>query len=217
MDLIDQIKVNVVNGNAKMVSTLVQKALKQGISPQDILDYGLIEGMTEAGEKFKDNQFFVPEVLISARAMSYGLNMLKPIFEVSNFKPIGKVIIGTVKGDLHDIGKNLVAMMLKGAGFEVIDLGIDVSTEAFIEAVRKFNPQILGMSSLLTTTMYQMKNVIDRLIEDKLRDKLLIMVGGAPVTKEFAQSIGADIYSNNAAEAAQIARSLIIGSNKIIK
>ncbi|NLM96132.1 MAG: cobalamin-binding protein, partial [Halanaerobiaceae bacterium] len=168
-----------------------------------------LDGMTIIGEKFKKNEVFVPEVLIAARAMNGGMEILKPKLVEAGVESIGKVVIGTVKGDLHDIGKNLVKMMMEGAGFEVIDLGVDVSAESFANAVEEHEPVILGLSALLTTTMPQMKATIEHLKERGLRDKVYVMVGGAPVTANFAEEIGADAYSKDAATAASDARKAV--------
>ncbi|GAB4112421.1 MAG: corrinoid protein [Candidatus Caldatribacteriota bacterium] len=198
------------NGNANKVETLVQTALSEQFSPRDILENGLIKGMNIIGIKFKNNEVYVPEVLIAARAMHAGMDVLKPKLVETGVKNIGKVVIGTVKGDLHDIGKNLVKMMLEGAGFEVIDLGVDVSEEKFIEAIRENKPNIVGMSALLTTTMINMPKVIKAIEEAGLRDKVKIMIGGAPITKNYAEQIGADGYSPDAASAAEDARKFVM-------
>lgn len=213
MDILCQIAINVCEGNANNVISLINSALEMQIDANTILNEGLIKGMTIAGEKFINNSTYVPEVLIAARAMSMGLDIIMPHLIASNVKPIGKVVIGTVKGDLHDIGKNLVIIFLKGVGFETIDLGIDVSVDKFIEAVKKHKPNILAMSALLTTTMPQMKEVIDALEKEGLRKTVKVMVGGAPITYEFSKEIGADIYAKDAAEAAFLARKMILGRN----
>ncbi|AEM79468.1 corrinoid protein [Thermoanaerobacter wiegelii] len=210
MEILKEISEALQVGNAKKVKELVQKALDDGIRPNDILNNGLIEGMSIVGVKFKNNEIYVPEVLIAARAMQAGMDVLKPLLTASGVEPIGKVVIGTVQGDLHDIGKNLVKMMMQGAGFEVIDLGVDVSAEKFIEAVNEYNPNIVAMSALLTTTMIQMKNVIEALKNAGLRDKVKVMVGGAPVTANFAKEIGADGYAKDAAEAAELAKTYVV-------
>jgi len=199
---------NLINGKADPVRKLTQKALDEGIPPGQILNEGLIKGMSVVGEKFKNNEFYVPEVLIAARAMHAGMDILKPLLASSGVKPVGKVILGTVKGDLHDIGKNLVAMMLEGAGFEVNDLGIDVSPEKFVEAVKK-GGDIVAMSALLTTTMTAMKTTLEALEEAGVRDNVKTMIGGAPVTQNYADEIGADGYARDAASAADKAKELI--------
>jgi len=196
-------------GNAPKVKELVQAALNEGVDPVEIVNNGLIIGMSEIGELFKRNEVYVPEVLIAARAMHAGMDILKPLLADKGNITIGKVVIGTVKGDLHDIGKNLVAMMLEGAGFEVIDLGVDVSPEKFVEAVNNTGAQIVGMSALLTTTMPSMKDTIEAIKAAGLRDKVKIMIGGAPVTQNFADEIGADGYAPDAASAADLAKKLI--------
>ncbi|MBM7582350.1 5-methyltetrahydrofolate--homocysteine methyltransferase [Caldicoprobacter guelmensis] len=197
-------------GNAPKVKEMVEAALAEGISPEDILNKGLIVGMSEVGELFKNNEIYVPEVLIAARAMYAGLNILKPLLAERDVKPMGKVVIGTVKGDLHDIGKNLVAMMLEGAGFEVTDLGIDVSPEKFVNAAKTAGPGcIVAMSALLTTTMPAMKDTIEALKAAGIRDQVKVMVGGAPVTQKFADEIGADGYAPDAASAADLAKTFV--------
>lgn len=196
-------------GNAPKVKELVQAALDQGVDPTDILNESLIVGMGEIGVLFKNNEVYVPEVLIAARAMKAGLGILKPLLVEKDIKPIGKVVIGTVKGDLHDIGKNLVAMMLEGAGFEVIDLGIDVAPEKFLDAARDNKAECVAMSALLTTTMPGMKDTIEAFKVAGLRDQVKIMIGGAPVTQNFADEIGADGYAPDAASAADLAKEFI--------
>ncbi len=196
-------------GDAEKVGELVKKALEEKLTPKDILENGLIKGMDIIGAKFKKNEVYVPEVLIAARAMHAGMSILRPKLAETGVKNIGKVAIGTVKGDLHDIGKNLVKMMLEGAGFEVIDLGIDVSVDKFVEAVKVHQPNIIGMSALLTTTMINMAEVIKALEAAGLRDKVKIMIGGAPITQNYANQIGADGYSPDAASAVDSAKSFI--------
>ena len=193
-------------GRAKNVKNLVQEALDQGIDPKEILNDGLLAGMMVVGGKFKRNEVFVPEVLVAARAMNAGITLLEPkLVEVGN-EPVGKAVVGTVKGDLHDIGKNLVVMMLKGAGFDVVDLGTDVEADVFIERAEEENADIICMSALLTTTMPYMQTVIDALQEKGLREKYIVMIGGAPVNDAFAKHIGADYYTPDAATAAETAR-----------
>jgi 5-methyltetrahydrofolate--homocysteine methyltransferase len=188
---------------------LVQKALDQGMDPQEILAGGLIAGMDEVGRDFKAGELFVPEVLIAARAMHAGMDVLRPLLAESDVPSAGRFLIGTVEGDLHDIGKNLVRMMIEGAGFETIDLGTDVKPGAFVDAVRQHQPRIVGMSALLTTTMVNMRTTIDALEEAGLRDSIKVMVGGAPVTDAFAREIGADAYAPDAATAVEVARQLV--------
>ena len=204
-----QIAENVIRGQAPKVKALVESALAEGTPVASILHEGLIKGMGVVGEKFKNNEFYVPEVLIAARAMKMGMALIRPLLADAGVEPIGKVAIGTVKGDLHDIGKNLVGMMLEGAGFEVIDLGIDVSSEKFIDAIQTKGAQIIGLSALLTTTMPGMKTTIDAIREAGLRDQVKILIGGAPVTQSYANEIGADGYARDAASGADRAKELI--------
>ena len=199
---------SIINGKAKDAKELVQKALDAKVPVSEILNNGLIKGMSVVGEKFKNNEFYVPEVLIAARAMHGAMDILKPLLASSGIKPIGIVSIGTVKGDLHDIGKNLVVMMLEGAGFEIMDLGIDVPAEKFVESVKN-GAQVIAMSALLTTTMTAMKTTIDALKEAGVRDKVKIMIGGAPVTQNYADEIGADGYARDAASGADKAKELL--------
>lgn len=206
---LDDISKALQGGDAEKVSELVRRALQEDIVPKKILEEGLIQGMSIIGEKFKKNEVYVPEVLIAARAMHAGMDVLKPKLTETGVKNIGKVVMGTVKGDLHDIGKNLVKMMLEGAGFEVIDLGVDVSEEKFVEAVKAHQPNIVGMSALLTTTMVNMPEVIKALEAAGLRDKVRVMVGGAPITQNYADQIGADGYSPDAASAADKAKAFL--------
>jgi len=207
-DVLQKIASNLYDGEDEVVAELVQEALDQGMAPEEILAGGLITGMDEVGRDFKAGDLFVPEVLIAARAMHAGMNVLRPLLAESDVPTAGKYVIGTMQGDLHDIGKNLVKMMLEGAGFETIDLGTDVSPDAFVAAVREHQSQLLGMSALLTTTMPGMKATIEALEEAGLRDAVKIMVGGAPVTAAFAEQIGADAYAPDAASAVDVARSL---------
>lgn len=187
----------------------MQQALDEGIDPKVILNEGLLDGMMIIGGKFKRNEIFVPEVLVAARALNTGLSVLEPkLIEVGN-EPVGKVVIGTVKGDLHDIGKNLVAMMLKGVGMEVVDLGVDVAPETFIEKAEAENADIICMSALLTTTMVNMGSLVEELKNRNVRDKYTVMVGGAPVNESFAQKIGADYYTPDAATAAEVAKEIV--------
>ncbi len=207
-DILQEMASNLYKGEAEVVAGLVQKALDQDMIPEEILANGLIAGMDEVGKDFKAGDLFVPEVLIAARAMHAGMDILRPLLAEGDTYSAGKYVIGTVQGDLHDIGKNLVKMMLEGAGFETIDLGTDVSAEAFVAAVREHQPEVVGMSALLTTTMTNMKATIEALEEAGLRDAVRIMVGGAPVTAAFAQEIGADAYAPDAATAVDVARDL---------
>ncbi|MTI58871.1 MAG: cobalamin-binding protein [Firmicutes bacterium] len=193
-------------GDVNTVQEKIKEALEAGLTPREVLNDGLLSGMNIIGEKFKNNEVFVPEVLIAARAMNGGMEILKPKLIETGVESIGKVIIGTVKGDLHDIGKNLVKMMMEGAGFDVVDLGTDISPEQFVEAVKEHKPNIVGLSALLTTTMPQMKETIKALEESGLRNQVFVMIGGAPVTDKYAEEIGADAYSKDAASAAAVAK-----------
>ena len=209
MSIIQEISEFLQKGRAKNVKALVEQALSEGVDAKAILNEGLLDGMMIVGGKFKRNEVFVPEVLVAARAMNAGLAILEPrLVEIGN-EPVGKAVIGTVKGDLHDIGKNLVAMMLKGAGFEVIDLGVDVEAETFIAKAEEVGADVIGMSALLTTTMQSMKDTIELLKEKGLRDKYIVMIGGAPITDSFAEEIGADYYTPDAASAAEIAKEVV--------
>ena len=205
MSVLLEISEFVQKGRAKNVKELVVKALEEGISAKEILNDSLIKGMMIIGEKFKNNEVYVPEVLISARAMNQGVSILKPYLTKEGVEPVGKAVICTVKGDLHDIGKNLVKMMLEGVGIECIDLGVDVSGEQVVAGVKESGAKIVCLSSLLTTTMDYQKDIIDALIDAGIRDDVKVMVGGAPLTEEFAASIGADAYTKDAAEAAEVA------------
>ncbi len=207
MSVLIEISEFVQKGRAKNVKELVNQAIENGVSAKDILNNGLIAGMMAIGEKFKKNEVYVPEVLIAARAMNQGVAILKPYLTQEGVEPVGKAVICTVKGDLHDIGKNLVKMMLEGVGIECIDLGTDVSAEAVVSAVKENNVQIVALSSLLTTTMEYHKDVIDALADAGLRDTVKVMIGGAPVSKDFAKQVGADAYTEDAATAADIALS----------
>jgi 5-methyltetrahydrofolate--homocysteine methyltransferase len=200
---------NLINGKADEVRSLVQGAVDEGVNVGTILNEGLIKGMNVVGENFKNNVFYVPEVLIAARAMKAGMEIIRPMLSDAGVEPVGTVAIGTVKGDLHDIGKNLVAMMLEGAGFEVIDLGIDVPPEKFIEAVTEQGAQVVAMSALLTTTMPSMKTTIDALKEAGVAEKIKTVIGGAPVTQRYADEIGADGYARDAASGADKAKELV--------
>lgn len=201
--ILEDISAKLQAGKAKDVKALVQQAIDEGIPVQQILEEGLLSGMNVIGEKFKNNEIFVPEVLVAARAMNMGANLLKPLLAESGVKATGKVCIGTVKGDLHDIGKNLVKMMLEGKGLEVIDLGTDVSAETFVRTAREESCQIICCSALLTTTMGVMGDVVKAVVDAGLRDKVKIMIGGAPVTEAFCRQIGADAYTPDAASAAE--------------
>ena len=208
MELLDQISENLQKGKAKAVKELVRQAIDEGIPADTILNEGLISGMDVIGAKFKANEIFVPEVLIAARAMNMGAALLKPILAENGAKTTGKVCIGTVKGDLHDIGKNLVRMMLESKGLEVIDLGVDVTAERFVETAQKEGCQIICCSALLTTTMGVMADVVKAAKDAGIRDQVKIMIGGAPVTQAYCQQIGADAYTPDAATAAEVAVAL---------
>jgi 5-methyltetrahydrofolate--homocysteine methyltransferase len=211
MRLLDDLRKSVIDGDMQAAQEQVHKALAEAIPPEKILTEGLISAMSEVGRLFEVGEFFVPEMLISARAMKSGLAILRPQLAAANIKAIGRVIIGTVQGDLHDIGKNLVGMMLEGAGFEVIDLGVDVSPEKYVHAVKKNHPDLVACSALLTTTMLRMLDVVLALKTAGLRDNVRVMIGGAPVTEQFAVEIGADIFAPDAASAAQRARQAMKG------
>ncbi|MFH1008914.1 MAG: corrinoid protein [Candidatus Latescibacterota bacterium] len=200
---------NLIKGNRDGVSKLVQQAVDEGASPSDILNKGLVAGMNVVGTRFKANEFYVPEVLIAARAMKAGMAIIKPLLEASGAKAAATFVIGTCKGDLHDIGKNLVSMMMEGAGFEVIDLGIDVDPAKFVEVIKERKPDVLALSALLTTTMPSMKTTIDALVAAGVRDQVKTMIGGAPVTQSYADEIGADGYAPDAASAVDKAKELI--------
>ena len=196
----------VVNGEQKTVTAAVQAALNAGIDPATILNQSMIAAMSEVGRLFEQGEYYVPEMLVAARAMKSGLELLRPALTAANVKAIGKIVIGTVQGDLHDIGKNLVAMMMEGAGFEVIDLGVDVPPEKFVDAVKRHKPNLVGLSALLTTTMPKMQTTMDALNEAGLRGNVKVMIGGAPVTEQYASKIGADIFSPDASAAARRAK-----------
>jgi 5-methyltetrahydrofolate--homocysteine methyltransferase len=197
----------VINGDQKTALEITKAALEEGTAAKDVLDNGLIAGMDVVGERFKKNEIYIPEVLISARAMKTAMAVLEPELVKAGVEPVGKLLIGTVQGDLHDIGKNLVAMMLKGSGFEVIDLGVDVSPEKFVEQVKAAKAQLIGMSALLTTTMPGMEKTIKAVKDAGIPVK--VMIGGAPVTQDYADRIGADGYAPDAASAVDLAKSLV--------
>ena len=205
MSILLEISENLQKGRDMVVKELVQQAIDENFSPKEILEDGLLAGMSVIGEKFKNNEVYVPEVLIAARAMNAGSEILKPYLAEAGVRAVGKVILGTVKGDLHDIGKNLVKMMMEGKGLEVIDLGVDVPAEKFVEAAIEHNAQIVACSALLTTTMVEIETVVEAIEKAGIRDKVTIMIGGAPVTQSFCESVGADIYRSDAALAADAA------------
>lgn len=211
MSVLVEISEFVQKGRAKNVKELVAKALEEGVSAKEILNEALIAGMMVIGEKFKKNEVYVPEVLISARAMNQGVNILKPYLTQEGVESVGKAVICTVKGDLHDIGKNLVKMMLEGVGIECVDLGVDVDSDAVVAAVKESGAKVVCLSSLLTTTMDYQKDIIDALVAAGIRDDVKVMVGGAPLDERFAEDIGADAYTKDAAEAAEVALSFFKG------
>ncbi len=208
-DTLQLLSEKLYDGNAPETAALVQQALDEGMGPGEVLTGGLVVGMDAVGRDFKAGELFVPEVLIAARAMHAGMDILKPLLAEADVPSAGKYAVGTVKGDLHDIGTNLVRMMIEGGGFEVIDLGVDVSPQGFVDAVRENQPDIIGLSALLTTTMTNMKGVIEALEEAGLRGSVKIMIGGAPVTDAYAKEIGADGYAADAATAVDVARELM--------
>jgi len=207
--ILEQLSAVVIEGDETKSPGLVQKALDEGFTAKEILDNALVVGMTEVGVRFKRGDMFVPEVLMSAEAMQTGLGILRPLLAAGGVEMLGKIVMGTVKGDLHDIGKNLVGMLCEGSGFDVIDLGFNVDPEKFIEAVKQHKPNIVGMSALLTTTMRSMGHTIKALEEAGLRDSVKIMIGGAPVDREFADRVGADGYGSNAPAGADLAKQLM--------
>ena len=208
MELLQKIAENIKSGDAESLKNNIKQALDKKIDAEKILKDGMMQGMNIVGEKFKREEIFVPEVLVSARAMNMGMEVLEPELADIEVEAEGKVILGTVKGDLHDIGKNLVAMMLAGGGFDVVDLGVDIKAEEFVSRVQKEEPDILGLSALLTTTMEEMKGIIDILKEEGLYEEVGVLVGGAPVTEEFAEEIGA-FYAADAGSAVETARKIV--------
>jgi corrinoid protein of di/trimethylamine methyltransferase len=205
-DLYLQMQDDLYDGIKEEIPVQVREALSRGKSPQEILDGGLVAGMDIVGVDFRDGILFVPEVLMAANAMKAGMEVLRPLLTETGAQRVGKAVVGTVKGDIHDIGKNLVAMMLEGAGFEVVNLGINVDADKFLAAIKEHDPDIIGMSALLTTTMPYMKVVVDALGEEGIRDEIYVMVGGAPVTENFAREVGADAYGRDAAVSVEIAK-----------
>ena len=199
----------ILKGDLKLARTVTAQALEEGIAPQQIIDEYMAKAMREIGDRFEAGKAFVPELLMSARAMKGALDLIRPVLATSTAVSLGRIVVGTVKGDLHDIGKNLVASMLEGSGFEVINLGVDVSADKFAASVKENNAQIVGLSALLTTTMDYMKDIIDKLEREGLRDRVKVMIGGAPITEAFALQIGADGYSDNANSAVVLAKKLI--------
>ena len=209
MEDLKQLYDAIVDGNAGKAKTLVTAALADGADPQAVLNQYMIPAMDEVGRRFETNEYFVPELLIAARAMKGALELLKPRLTATGAKPVGMVAIGTVKGDLHDIGKNLVAAMLEGGGFEIIDLGVDVTPDKFVAAVKERGADVVALSALLTTTMPSMKTTIEGLKEAGVRSQVKVIIGGAPVTAKYAEEIGADGYSDNASAAVALARKLV--------
>ncbi len=205
MSILNEINQKLQRGKAKDVKALVTQALEEGLTAKEILNDGLIAGMMEVGEKFKENKVYVPEVLIAARAMDAGTKILKPYLTQEGVEPVGKAVICTVKGDQHDIGKNLVKMMLEGVGIECVDLGVDVDGDQIVAAVKESGAKVVCLSALLTTTMVNQKAIIDTLSAAGLRDQVKVMIGGAPVTQKYADEIGADAYTSDAASAAEVA------------
>ena len=209
MTIFEKIADEVQKGHSEAVGALVNEAISQDIPADAIMHDGLVEGMNIVSEKFKNNECFIPEVLVSAKAMTIGLEILKPLLAEKNVKPLGRAVIGTIQGDLHDIGKNIVSMLLQGAGFEIIDLGADVHVDRFVEFAKARNADIVGISALLTTTMVNMKTVIDGLREAGIRDQVKVIIGGAPVTQAYADQIGADGYAADAATGVDVAKKLL--------
>jgi len=209
MEVLRRLSEELQQGNFDQMPDLTRQALRQGVEPGRILNEALVAGMDVVGNKFRRDEIFLPEVLISAKAMQASMDILRPFLAGSGVKMAGKVVLGTVKGDIHDIGKNLVGMLLEGAGYEVINLGTDVSAERFVQSVKANQPNLVGLSALLTTTMLGMKDVIQSLVEAGVRDKIKVVVGGAPVTEDFARHVGADGYAPDAARAVDKVRELI--------
>lgn len=209
MNHITKIKEATIAGNMPQVIELADLALKAGVGPEDLIQQGFIPAMEVVGDKFATGEIYVPEMLLAARAMKAALDKVKPLLVGKEIKTLGKAVIGTVQGDMHDIGKNLVAMMFEGSGFEVIDLGVDVLPDEFIDAVKNHSPDLIGLSALLTTTMNSMEMTIVKLVEAGLRDGVKVLVGGAPVSQLFADEIGADGYAANAGEAVKLAKKLL--------
>ena len=209
MATIEDLAQQVLDGNAKKVKKISQELVDEGVSPLDVINLGLMGGMQEVGVQFKANVMFVPDVMAAAEAMAAGVEIVKPLISSDDIQTLGTVYICTVKGDLHDIGKNLVVMMLEGAGFEVINAGVDISPEEIVEGVKKYHPDIIGMSALLTTTMLHMKSTIELLQEEGLRDDVKVIIGGAPVSQDFADEIAADGYSPDAVSAADLCKRLV--------
>ncbi|HCP15401.1 MAG TPA: cobalamin-binding protein [Peptococcaceae bacterium] len=209
MSILQELSDLVIAGNYLNIKAKTQEAVDQGLSAKEILDGGLMPGINLIGERFARNEVFVPNVLMAAKAMNEGVEVIKPLMLDGSVTTIGTVVVGTVKGDLHDIGKNLVALMMRSAGLEVIDLGSDVSSDKFVAAVKEHKPDVIGMAALLTTTMYEQKYVIEALVKEGLRDQVKVMVGGAPINQAWADKIGADCFAADAAEAARLAKGYV--------
>jgi len=209
VEILTEVAANIEMGDSASVKKSVRKAISQNLAAEVILKDGLIKGMESVGKKFKKNEIFIPEVLIATRAMKAGMDIIRPLLIESDFKTKGKIAIGTVKGDLHDIGKNIVSMMLEREGYEIIDLGIDVPKERFIEIIKKENPEIVGMSALLTTTMSYMREIMEAIAEEDLKKRTKIIIGGAPVTQSYADDIKADGYAADASSAMILVKSLL--------
>ena len=209
MKIMIEIAVNVEKGDSASVKEFVRNALSQNLSAEKILNYGLIKGMDSVGKKFKNNEIFIPEVLIATRAMKAGMDLLRPHLSEEDRKSKGKIVIGTVKGDLHDIGKKIVNMMLEREGYEIMDLGIDVPKEKFVEKIKEEHPDVVGMSALLTTTMSYMREVVEAIEKEELKQRPKIIIGGAPITQSYADEIRADGYASDAASAAMLVKNLL--------
>ena len=209
MAQLEELSNAIIQGNRVKSAELTQEAIDEGVGPKEILDKGLIPGMDVVGEKFKNCEFYVPEVLVAARAMGAAMEKLKPLLAEAKIEPVGTVGIGTVRGDLHDIGKNLVAMMLEGAGFEIVDLGVDCSPEDFVNAVKEKNVNLIALSALLTTTMPAMQDTVEALEAAGVRDQVKVIIGGAPVTDKFSEQIGADGYAADAASGVDLAKKVL--------
>lgn len=208
-NVFEELAQSVIDGKLDRVLEVTRQAIELGSDPEEIINEGLIKGMNVVGVRFKAGDMFVPEVLMCARAMSGGMELVKPLLLGKDMPSAGKVLIGTVKGDLHDIGKNLVGMLLESTGFNVINMGTDISTEQFIQAIKEHKPDILGLSALLTTTMLGMKDIIDQLVEEGMRDKIKVIIGGAPISQDFSDEIGADGFAPDAASATELCQKLL--------
>lgn len=209
MNVLEQIRESIIDISPKLTEKLTREALDSGINAKEILDGALVPGMDEVGQLFRDGEYFVPEVLVAAKAMHASMNLLEPLLASGGFEKKGKIVAGTIEGDLHDIGKNLVCMMMKGAGFDVVDLGVDVKAEQFVEAVKNEKPDFIMISALLTSTMINMPKVLKALEEAGLRNQVQVLIGGAPLTAAYAEEIGADGYSEDSASAVELVRARI--------